>query len=435
MQVRILPDFQARTSENYPYLTLAMIVRDGGQLFASLLETAAGHVDEIVIGDTGSQDGSQSAARSAGAFLLDVPWTDNFAEARNTVLDHCTGRWILILDADEQLAAADWQEIRNWVLANDPRLEPVAASLTTRNYLGGRHSQRGWQPNPAPDPHALPGGNPAAGFVASNKVRLIPNRPDIRFTGHLHETVETSLRTAGIPVVNLDAPIHHFGMLPRYQSPEARQTKAEQYLRLARRKASANPHLPCAWSELADCAIACGQLDQALQAIDRALILSPLNADYRLTAGSLLKDLGRLDEADRQLSGASGSGALSGLLMAEIAHLRAQIAMLTQRHEQAGQHLSLALRLIPDNGHFLNTLGGWHLQAGRGEPARQALEKAHALCPELVDPLLNLGLLYEAAGKPDLATEVYEKALALDPLGDKARQALEKLQEAAVPLP
>ncbi len=412
-----------------PLLTLAMIVRDGGQLFASLLEAAAGHVDEIIIGDTGSRDRTPLLARRHGARVLDIPWNDDFAEARNAVLDQCTGRWILVLDADEQLAPADWRDLREWVAGQWEAREAVAAALVTRNYLAGRHQKRGWQPNPVPDPHALPGGNPAEGFVASSKVRLIPNLDEIRFAGQLHETLEGSLRTAGIPVVNLPVQIHHYGMLPDHQTPQASQAKARQYLKLARLKASSNPHLPCAWAELADCAIACGHLDHGLQAIDRALVLAPTNAEYRLTAGWLLKELGRLDEADRQLAAAAGSGQPGDAVLAETSHLRAQIAMLTSRISQAGPLLALAVRLVPDNGHFHNTLGAWHMQEGRGEHARQALETACRLCPENPEPLLNLGVLYEAAGQPRQAEEHFRRALELAPECEKARRALERLTE------
>ena len=414
-----------------PLLTLAMIVRDGGQLFASLLETAASHVDEIIIGDTGSRDNSKAVARGSGALVYDIPWTDDFAAARNAVLERSTGSWILILDADEQIAPQDWLALKKWVTEHRQRGELLAASIQTRNYLPGRHFKRSWQPNPDPDPHALPEGNPAAGFVPSTKVRLIPNHPEIRFAGHLHETVETSLRVAGIPVVNLPLPIHHFGMLPRFQTPELRQAKARQYLKLARRKASATPHLPCAWAELADCAIACGNLDQGLQAIDRALVLAPVNVEYRLTAGWLLKEKGRLDDADRQLSAAGCSGPASDGVLAEISHLRAQIAMLRNEHRQAGQFLNLALRLVPGNGHYLNTLGAWHLQEGRGEQARLALERSHILCPESVEPLLNLGVMYEAAGMPERAEASYRQALDLDPECTRAGKALTRLEKTA----
>ena len=98
-----------------PRLTLAMIVKNGGQDLVSLLEEARPWVDERVVGDTGSTDGSPRAAADAGARVLEVSWRDDFAAARNAVLAECRGAWILCLDADERIAPDDWRTLRRWV--------------------------------------------------------------------------------------------------------------------------------------------------------------------------------------------------------------------------------------------------------------------------------------------------------------------------------
>lgn len=405
-----------------------MIVRDGGQLFASLLEGATGHVDEIIVGDTGSSDLSRSTAEQAGARVYEIPWTDDFAAARNAVLQHCTGKWILVMDADEAICPRGWQEITAWVQDRNTHAVPVAASIQTRNYLPGRHLKRGWQATPQPDHYQLLTGNPAAGFVPSTKVRIFPNQPGIRFHGQLHETVEGSLRNLGIPVVELPVPVHHFGLLPEYQHPDQQTHKDQQYLKLARRKASTNPHLPQAWSELAELALACAELELALSAIERALILNPIKSDFRFTAALVLKELGRLDEAQNHLITATNSGPLCDSLTAEVAHLQAQILMLQGKTQAAGHHLHCALRQVPGNAIFLNTLGAWHLLNGQGEEARAALEKAHQICPVAVDPLLNLGILYQAANQPQLAEDHFRRVLALQPGNPKATLRLAEIQ-------
>ena len=40
------------------------------------------------------------AARHADV-LFDFPWVNDFSAARNAVLDRCTGKWTLTVDADE----------------------------------------------------------------------------------------------------------------------------------------------------------------------------------------------------------------------------------------------------------------------------------------------------------------------------------------------
>ncbi len=416
------------TTPNNQYrhlLTLAMIVKDAGQFLAPLLESASPWLDEMVIADTGSSDNTREIIRDAGATLLEIPWQNDFSAARNAVLEQVRGHWILCLDADELLAPRDWQALRNWVLE---QREPVAAQLVTRNYLKGLYGRRGWQPVPRPDPHAMPGPwPPASGFTPTAKVRLFPCREDIRFSGILHETVEASVAAAGLPVVDLGIPVHHFGTLE--QAPG----KAAFYLELARLKTAHEPRNAAAWAELADCAIGNGRLDEALMAIDRALILEPANPDRRLTAGWLLLECDRLNQADAQLAGVAGSGCADDKQLAASCHLRAQIALRQHKHDVAGRLLAVALHLFPDNGNFHNTLGVWHLTAARGDRARVALERACKLLPGVAEPWLNLGKMYAAAHQRTAAANHLRQALAIDPQCSAAHTALCELDCGTVP--
>lgn len=399
-----IPAQPAGLPADHPLLSLAMIVRDGGQNLACLLAGAHGWVDEIVIGDTGSQDGSPEVARSAGARVLDIPWQDDFSAARNAVLDACRGRWVLVLDADEEVDTAGWAALREWVrtaAADDRR---VAGDLATRNYQREPHGRRGWTPNPVPDPHALPGGAPAPGFVVSRKVRVFPNLPRIRFRGKIHETVESSLWEARVRVEELPWPVHHFG----YLASDPR--KARRYLHLAHLKTTEQPHDAQAWAELAECALVLGDRRQALFAIERSLVLVPGHPDRRLTAGWLLMEAGRLADAEAHLAAVMGHPHAQNHLIAEAAHLRAQIFLRSDRLRCAGPLLAIAIRLFPDNGHFQNTLGSLNLALGQAGPARTAFERAATLLPSVAAPCLNLALMLEHAGAPGEAAAWRQEA-------------------------
>ena len=86
-----------------PSIELSMIVKNGASTLARCLESAHSAVDEIVIADTGSTDGSAQIARSYGARVIEVPWEDDFSKARNAALRHGRCDWVLFLDADELL--------------------------------------------------------------------------------------------------------------------------------------------------------------------------------------------------------------------------------------------------------------------------------------------------------------------------------------------
>lgn len=372
-------------------ITLAMIVRNGGKNFVSLLQEAQEWVDEIVIGDTGSSDNSVSVAREAQAHILEFPWCDDFAAARNTVLAACTSQWIVILDADEQISRQDWQQLRIWVAEQSLVSPAVAGNVVTRNYLPERHGHRSWQPVPHPDPHAMPAGAPSAGFVATSKVRIFPNRSDIRFSGRILETVEGSLHEAQIPVVDVSWQVHHYGHLQ--QHPQ----KKQRYLHLAHLQTAEQPHCAQAWAELADCAIGVQNHRQALVAIERSLLLDPADAKIRLTAGWILQELGQLERADEQLMAVAGIPEVALPVRAEAAHLRAQIAMANDRPLTALPLLLAAIRLLPANGQFHYTLGELNHMLGRGEAALEALTRANELLPNRPEPCLNLTLCWETA--------------------------------------
>lgn len=80
------------------------IVRDEQDVLAASLAAAAPFVDEIVVYDTGSVDDTVRIARDAGARVVEGFWDDDFGAARNRALEHCRGRWIVSIDADETLA-------------------------------------------------------------------------------------------------------------------------------------------------------------------------------------------------------------------------------------------------------------------------------------------------------------------------------------------
>src|SRR5437764_6936259 len=90
-------------AEGRPRLTAAIIVKDEAEHLAGCLASLRGAVDEIVVVDTGSSDGSPAVAEGFGAVVLHHEWTGNFSEARNLGLDRATGEWILYIDADERL--------------------------------------------------------------------------------------------------------------------------------------------------------------------------------------------------------------------------------------------------------------------------------------------------------------------------------------------
>ncbi len=88
-----------------------MIVKNEARCLARCLASVKGFVNEIVIADTGSTDDTPRIAREAGAKISRFDWVDDFAAARNFVIDQTAGDWILVLDADEWVSETLAKEI------------------------------------------------------------------------------------------------------------------------------------------------------------------------------------------------------------------------------------------------------------------------------------------------------------------------------------
>lgn len=142
--------------EGTPAISLCMIVRNEEQYLEDCLRSVQGAVDEIVIVDTGSTDGTMDIARRFGAKIREVPWQDDFAAARNASLEMATCDWILVLDADERLAEHSIEELRR--MSFDPLPQAFVCSVR---------------------------GNEST--AASPVLRFFRNTPSIRYKGRLHE--------------------------------------------------------------------------------------------------------------------------------------------------------------------------------------------------------------------------------------------------------
>ena len=93
-------------------ISLCMIVKNEEAVLGRCLESAADLVDEIVIVDTGSTDGTKDVARRFTDKLFDFPWVDDFAAARNFSFDQASGDYCMWLDADDVIAEDDRSKFR-----------------------------------------------------------------------------------------------------------------------------------------------------------------------------------------------------------------------------------------------------------------------------------------------------------------------------------
>ncbi|MCM3143995.1 glycosyltransferase [Brevibacillus sp. MER 51] len=90
-------------------ISLCMIVKNEEDALERCLSTVADLVDEIIIVDTGSTDGTKEIASNYGCTIYDFEWIDDFSAARNYAFSKATCPYILWLDADDILLEKDRQ--------------------------------------------------------------------------------------------------------------------------------------------------------------------------------------------------------------------------------------------------------------------------------------------------------------------------------------
>jgi len=244
-------------------LAFCLIVKDEERDLPRCLESIKSAADEIVVVDTGSRDRTRDIAEVFGARVFDFEWCDDFAAAKNFAAAQAEAGWIFSIDADEVLGGQDYGALK--ALIKSGAYGSVAYAVTTRNYLKVT-DVIGWQPNDGSYPEEA-----GIGWMPSEKVRLFPNDPQVRFSYPVHEMVEPSLTAMGIGIVTCDIPVHHYGKLDRARC----LAKGKSYFKIGIDKLEAMQSSTTGLRELAVQAQTLGDYEAAVQLWKRLLKLEP----------------------------------------------------------------------------------------------------------------------------------------------------------------
>jgi len=119
-------------------ISLAIIARDNDDVIESTLRSVEAFVDEIVVVDTGSADGTISVAKSCGASVYEFEWINDFSAARNLAFSKCSGDWIMWLDTGDviQPASADaFVELKEWLSGMTEEEQPELIQILLNRVL------------------------------------------------------------------------------------------------------------------------------------------------------------------------------------------------------------------------------------------------------------------------------------------------------------
>ncbi len=438
-----------------PSLSVVMIVKDEASRLGECLSSVAAIAQEIVVGDTGSQDDTAEVARGHGAQVVDVPWENDFAAARNRVLAEASGDWLLHLDADELVDPAGAARIRELVDGDGFGADAIEVILA--NYCDEPRAWR-WAPVEPDAPFA----RGRSGYIPVGLLRLFRNGRGFEYREAVHENITESVREYGGVVRAEPIVIHHHGLTGGARAAE----KAQRYLAIAQGKVQARPADPKAWHDLAEQCFACGMAGEAEEACAKALAIDPLHLGAATMIVNLHLNRGNLDAAKALLLKLEEAGITSphvAIALGAIACKQGDPGQARRRFEAvvsaeprsimgrlhlaraleqlgepdaAREHLAAALDTAPRLDELQNRLAAHDLRreaealfhAEDADGALATLVKALRLDHE--DPLTqnDLGVVLAAMGYSVQARECFRRALALAPGMTDAENNLEALE-------
>ena len=167
-------------------VSLCVIARDEEATIGMAIKSVLALVDEVIVVDTGSQDNTRIIAEGYGARVVDVPWEDDFAAARNAAWPRppATGSW-------------SWTPTSS--CSRSARWNSSACCTIPGGRLPAAHDQR----------------RATSRQEGRASVRLFRNAPESATSYPIHEQIAPAWRTgprpAGLVILESDLAIMHEG--------------------------------------------------------------------------------------------------------------------------------------------------------------------------------------------------------------------------------
>jgi len=240
---------------NENLISLCMIVKNEEHNLGRALDSVKDLVDQIIVVDTGSVDLTIPIARRYGADVFTMEWKNNFSAARNESLSNADCEWILVMDADEEIAPESRREIRKLLQNTDA----AAIGMTVRNFA--------------------PAGN-LVKYSDDVQVRLFRNRPEYRYEQAVHNQISPSIVRAGGRIIDLPWVIYHYGYM------EDTRKKTERSLGLIQRELSSDPQNLYLLFKLGEAYKAIGY-----ESLAKATLLEVLQGNYQSLPAEILSTI------------------------------------------------------------------------------------------------------------------------------------------------
>jgi glycosyltransferase involved in cell wall biosynthesis/GT2 family glycosyltransferase/tetratricopeptide (TPR) repeat protein len=422
----------ARPAQRPAAISLCMIVKDEEKFLPQCLDSVRGHVDEMIVVDTGSSDRTIQIAKDCGAQVHHFEWNDDFAAARAESFRHARGDWILWLDADEQLRAEDWPKIEAAISTEDEN----AYFLKIKNLQDAEGTIY--------FTHYLP--------------RLFRRSGKLKIEGTIHEQVSLDNLTKDGHVGTLDAEITHYGYITELVHAREKVDRNIRILKaaIARDPDSAFCHYslggmyrdirmygeatsefekaegllkgtetfrPMLYNRWASAYEGAGDYERGAACAKKAIELASNHPESHYILAECFRKLGQTASAIKEYKAAIDCpesftlGTVDETTRGYKSHCGLAMCYLAlSKHAEAAREFEAALQQNPNLAEAWHGLGVARLNLEEmREKAREALMRASQLMPGNPEVWTNLGVWHGMGGDHAAAQEMFEKAKTYDP--------------------
>jgi glycosyltransferase involved in cell wall biosynthesis len=181
-----------------PLLSAILIVKNEEKNLPRCLKSIQGVCDEMCVIDTGSTDNTVTIARDYGAEVSFFEWNGNESDARNASARMAKGKWLFMIDADEEISPELARELKEKLPVYDSDESAQSLSLIWRNHYQD-------------DSTSL-----------TRITRISRNFSEFTFSGNIHPVANYRA-----PTLPLDGYLDHYGYI---WTPEQREKKGAHML-------------------------------------------------------------------------------------------------------------------------------------------------------------------------------------------------------------
>jgi glycosyltransferase involved in cell wall biosynthesis len=275
-------------------VSLVVIAKNESRCIERCLNSVRPLVDQMLVLDTGSTDGTIELAQSCGAEVMHFKWCDDFSAARNSVLERSLTDWNLILDADE------WLEVGGHRLLQE-QLQHAYIGLTMIKSIdqscGADQFSIDWLPR------LLPKGVYYRGKIHEQPFSSLPRRRiELTFLhdGYTRGALESKRgrnrvllfdELSGAP----GDPYLLYQLGKDYEVYGEIQAAAEMYLKAQALLLGSSPYVHDLIIRAISCLSRSSQFDHAIELMDQYALEYKDSPDFYFAAGNVFLDKGLSD--------------------------------------------------------------------------------------------------------------------------------------------